>query len=78
MGFETVRHDELTRLANAVSDAVAAARDHGMEIDECVSVVVTVAADYGRAAYGDDFLDALADLLLRRVNDPLPKIEREH
>ncbi|MBZ7921622.1 hypothetical protein LAC81_07495 [Ensifer adhaerens] len=62
-----------TVLANAVSDAIYAAQLRGMELDECLSVLVQVAADYGRGTYGKDFLTGLAELIVARGNEPMPE-----
>jgi hypothetical protein len=60
-------------LANAVSDAIHDALAKGMAIDGAVGVVIGVAADYGRAEYGDGYLSDLADLIMLRVGRPLPR-----
>lgn len=60
-------------LANAVSDAIFAAQQRGMELDEAVCVVLGVAADYGRAEYSDRYLPALCSVVLSRAGQPLPE-----
>lgn len=60
-------------LANAISDAIHDSLGKGMPIDEAVGVVIGVAADYGRAEYGDGYLSDLADLIMLRVGRPLPR-----
>lgn len=59
-------------LANAVSDAIHAALESGMEVDEAVCVVAGVAADYGRASYGNDYLDQIAAVVKMQGEQPLP------
>ncbi len=59
-------------LANAVSDAIHAALAKGMAIDEAVCVVAGVAADYGRGQYGDEYLKAIADIVMLRMGQPMP------
>lgn len=59
-------------LANAVSDAINASLKRGMAVDEAASVVVQVAADYGRGAYDNVFLQQLAQAVIDRGNFPLP------
>ncbi|MBC6444592.1 MAG: hypothetical protein GDA50_04060 [Alphaproteobacteria bacterium GM202ARS2] len=59
-------------LAQEVSDAIARAMQRGMGTDEAVSVVVNVAADYGRHQYGNDILPGLAELIVERGKMPLP------
>lgn len=60
------------RLANAISDALAAAIKSGMEPDEATCVAVAVVADYGRGYYGADYLAHLSEVLLSRANEPEP------
>jgi hypothetical protein len=50
-------------LANCVSDVIRAALTKGMQPDEAVSIVLRVAADHGREAYGDGYLDQLSELI---------------
>lgn len=61
-------------LSNAVSDAIAAALKRGMEIDEAACVVATVAADYARLEYGEDYLAGLALVVMKRKGMPMPEI----
>lgn len=70
--FSTGQGPNFTRLAQAVSDAVAEATRRGMAPDECASILVAVAADYGRAYYGDQYLTGLAEIVLQRSKMPLP------
>ncbi|ASY56447.1 hypothetical protein [Sinorhizobium sp. CCBAU 05631] len=72
--FATGQGPNFTRLAQAVSEAVAEAQRRGMEIDECASILVAVAADYGRASYGDQYLTGLAEIVLQRSEMPLPSM----
>ncbi len=73
MSVDEVCHDDLTELANAVSDAMSAAMKNGMGADEACSVVITVAADYGRGIYGNSYLGGLVNVVLARASYPLPK-----
>lgn len=59
-------------LANAISDAIFAAHQRGMEMDQIVSVAAAVIADYGRGAYGDGYLPGLAQIVLARAGQGLP------
>ncbi|OHV85918.1 hypothetical protein [Ensifer sp. LCM 4579] len=68
------RGPNFTDLANAVSDAILAAQMRGMEIDECCSVLVQVAADYGRSTYGNDYLRGLAELIVLQGDRPMPEV----
>lgn len=61
-----------TATLNALSDVIANAVKSGQELDEILSLVVTVAADYARGTYGDDYLPGLAGLLLKRAGQELP------
>ena len=61
-------------LGNAVSDAINAALKRGMEIDEACCVVVSVAADYARLEYGNDYLPDLAEVVSERKNHALPEL----
>lgn len=60
-------------LGNSVSDAIHAALRRGMAMDEAVSCVVAVAADYARMTYGDDYLPRLARVITRRNEMPAPE-----
>lgn len=70
--FETVRRRDLTDLANALATTLAEAVDGGMAPDEAASIAATVAADFGRVFYGDDYLPGLADIVQRQAGRPLP------
>jgi hypothetical protein len=58
-------------LANVISDAVFAARQRGMEMDQIVCIAAAVIADYGRGAYGDSYLPCLAQIVMGRAGQPL-------
>lgn len=62
-----------TKLANAVSDAIHTAIDNGMKVDEAVGVALGVAVTYGRAKYGDGYVNDLSRLVLAHWGRPLPK-----
>lgn len=59
-----------TDLANAISDAIHAAIDAGMNTDEAVCVVLGVAADYGRDSYGDAYLQSMCGVLMAHAGRP--------
>lgn len=60
-----------TSLANDVSDAIAKALRKGMEIDEAACVVLSVACDYARNEYGDEYLESLAKLIAAQAARPI-------
>ncbi|XUM21033.1 hypothetical protein ACRAVF_27100 [Bradyrhizobium oligotrophicum S58] len=62
-----------TDLANAISDVIHAFLERGMETDEVCSVVVAVAADYGRGEYGEGYLAGLADVVKVAASKPMPE-----
>jgi hypothetical protein len=62
-------------LANTISDAIFAARQRGMEMDQIVCIAAAVIADYGRGAYGDGYLPCLAQIVVGRAGQPLPSSE---
>mgnify|MGYP005828114093 CR=1 FL=1 len=65
-------------LGNAVAEAIQAALNSGMEVNEATCVVAQVAADYARRHYGNAFLPGLCHVSINRGNDPLPGFpERE-
>jgi hypothetical protein len=68
----TVTGELPARVANATSDVIHLALRHGMETDEITCIVVTVAADYARLAYGDAYLTELAKLIEERADAPAP------
>jgi len=72
----TVQGELPTILANAVSDAIHAALENGMPVDEAVGVAMGVAVTYGRGEYGDRYLDGLSRLVLAHRGRPYPKDPR--
>lgn len=64
-------------LGNAVSDAINAAMRRGMQADEAVSVALQVVVDYGRTAYGQQYVRTLSDAVKVMGRRPLPK-EQPH
>jgi hypothetical protein len=60
------------KLATAISDAIFAAIESGMDIDEAASVTVAVAADYYRGVNGNVSLIGLAEVVTRRAAHPMP------
>lgn len=72
--FATLTGSSPARLANDVSDAIAAAQTRGMEVDECLCVVATVIADYARIVYGHDYLDRLAAVMAAQKSRPEPEV----
>ncbi len=60
-------------LSNEISDAINKALRSGMEADEAVCVVASVAADYARLSYGDDYLCGLATVVTSRAGMPAPQ-----
>jgi hypothetical protein len=65
-------------LLDAVGDAIAHAIDKGMEPIQAASAVAIVAADYSRAAYGDQVLDQLAGTIQLRRGVPLEVEDADH
>lgn len=59
--------------ANEVAKLIDAAQERGMDLDIAVCVAIGVAADYGRAEYGDAYLDALAFVIKARAGKALPR-----
>jgi hypothetical protein len=55
-----------------ISDAIHRATKRGMRVDEAACVVVSVAADYARGAYGDEYLESLCTVIRERAQHPLP------
>lgn len=62
--FSLMRGILPAQLANAVSDAINAALQSGMEVDEAACIVVGVASDYAKGEYGPDYLDQLARVVV--------------
>lgn len=67
---------ELSKLGNDISDLISSALARGISINQAVCITVQVAADYGRGKYGNDYLKALAELIVERGNEPMPEEER--
>lgn len=55
-------------LGQSVSDAIYKACTSGMSVDEAASVVVAVAADYWRDAYGAQTVGRLAEVIKDRAS----------
>lgn len=73
-GFKTLKGDERTMvLANCVARAIDDALGKGLQVDQCTSIVATVAADYWRVTYGEKDLPGLAEVITMRAGDPLPR-----
>lgn len=62
-------------LSNAVSDAIHDALERGMGPDEAVCVALSVAVDYGRAYYGDEYAKKLAALVLKIATAPIRGVD---
>lgn len=69
--LETVRRRDLNDLANALATTLAETVDRGMAPDEAASVAAAVAADFGRAFFGDGYLPGLADIVQSQAGRPL-------
>jgi hypothetical protein len=63
-------------LINSIGEAMANAIEKGMETSQAASLAAIVAADYGRAEYGDDFLDLLTGTIQLRRGVPI-ELENE-
>ena len=71
--METISGPVVNDLGNRVSDAINRALRQGMRVDDAVCVASTVAADYARATYGNDYLEKLALVVKNAANLPLPE-----
>jgi hypothetical protein len=60
-------------LANEVSLAICSALERGLPAGLAACVVITAAADYARAEYGDGYMLALSRVVIGRVGKPLPE-----
>ena len=70
----TIRGKLPGKLAEAVSEAMVAAKADGMEFESICGIVIGVAADYWRLKYGDDSLEQLATVVIAQRGRPLPPI----
>lgn len=70
--FIKMRGQLPNELAQAVSAAIFQALQKGMEPDEAACVVVAVATDYARNAYGPEYLPLLASVVIARAEMPEP------
>jgi len=61
------------KLCNDISNAIHAAIEKGMEMDEACCAAIAVIADYARGEYGPDYLADLSDVLIARALAPMPK-----
>jgi hypothetical protein len=69
--------EHVEALAEAVSDAIVEAQSEGLTIIQAISTVAIVAADYGRAVYGDEVLDSLAKTIKARRGASPPDVVLE-
>lgn len=69
---EMVATQGMTDLANALSDAIAAALRAGMDPAEAIGIAAAVTADYGRGCYGDEYLFDIVRIVMDRVRFPMP------
>jgi hypothetical protein len=60
-------------LADDIAAAIEKACQQGMRVDEASCVVVAVAADHARRAYGDGYLPSLAKIIEMQAGKPLPR-----
>lgn len=70
--FETTSGEHITKLANGVSEVMAAAAKDGCSPSEIISVAFQVVADHARLRYGNGCLGAFAELIMRRASAPMP------
>jgi hypothetical protein len=61
-------------LGIAVSALIESAHADGLSMQEIVSVVISVAADYARMSFGDECLDPLAEVVRCRHEIPLTEV----
>lgn len=59
--------------ANEIAAAIDSAQERGIELDIAVCIAIGVAADYARAEYGDEYLKAMAYVIMQRAGKPLPR-----
>lgn len=59
--------------ANEIAAVIDAAQERGIDLDIAVCVTIGVAADYARAEYGDQYLKAMAHVIMQRAGKPLPR-----
>jgi len=60
-----------------VAGAIADAQDDGLGIVVAISVAVCAATDYARVAFGDEIVEQIAELVLKRKGKPLPEVEAD-
>ena len=61
-----------TKLATGVALSIARALIEGLEPDAATCIAITVASDFGRKAYGDEYIPALQELLAAQKGRPFP------
>jgi hypothetical protein len=66
--------DVENELANEIAGAIADAQDDGLSIVAAISVAICAATDYARVAFGDDIVEQVAELVLKRKGKPLPEV----
>lgn len=59
--------------ANEIAACIDRAQEAGLDLDVAACVAIGVAADYARAEFGDEYLSAMAYVIMQRVGKPLPR-----
>jgi hypothetical protein len=62
-------------LVQSIADAITDAYDKGMDLNAALSMTAIVAADIGRAQFGEDYVDILCETVKLRKDKPLPNTE---
>ena len=62
----------MTVFANEISDLMALVSPE-IGTDVAASILIAVAADYGRGAYGPDWLERAKDILEQKKTAPMPQ-----
>lgn len=66
-GIYTINGEVSATLANAVSDAIHAATEAGMDVDAAATIAASVAVDYAKNAYGVAYIDQMFAIIRGRL-----------
>ena len=55
--------DRVKELTRAIADAVEASRDDGMGLNEALSLIAIIVTEYGRIAFGDNYVEHLCETI---------------
>ena len=68
----TMNDERSTELVQAVADAIEAATDEGMDLHQALSLASIAVTEFGRVAFGEDYIEQFCETIRMRRGQPLP------